>query len=122
MRVIHPLLLTEGKFASLRGLPQGDRQDTKHLRLLILILNEWLTEQLEQPKAVFRAVERLAACAARPDGVHVFTHGIDLLDSLPLNEMRAAEDFSAFFDQRLDQVLQRIDRKRQRHRDALDEQ
>jgi hypothetical protein len=65
LRVIHPLLLLEGKTAALQGLPQADRQDAKHLRILVLIVRQWLREQLADPRTVFRALERLATCAAR---------------------------------------------------------
>ena len=121
MRVIHPLLLTEGKSATLRGLPQAERQDAKHLRLLTLVLHQWLLEQLAQPRVVFRAVERLSACAASPDGLHAFGQGIDLLEAIPVAEMRSASGFTKFFDQRFDQLLEKIDQKRERYRDALNE-
>lgn len=121
MRVIHPLLLAEGKTASLRGLPQTGRQDGKHLRILTLIIRQWLRGQLSNPRAVFRAVERLAACAASPDGVHSFAQGIDITQALPLEAMRAADGFAAFFQQRLPQLMEKITRKRERHLKALHE-
>ena len=100
MRVIHPLLLLEGKAAALRGLPQADRQDAKHLRMLVLIVRQWLCEQLADPRKAFRAVERLAACTISPDGLQAFAQGIDLAQALPLDDMRAAAGFTAFFEQR----------------------
>lgn len=119
LRVIHPLLLLEGKVAALRGLPQKDRQDAKHLRILVLVVREWLREQLPEPRVVFRAVERLASCAASPDGVHAFAQGIDLADAVPTDVMRADNKFSVFFEQRWPQLIEKITRKRQRHIDAL---
>jgi len=121
MRVIHPLLLAEGKTASLRGLPQTGRQDAKHLMILILVIRQWLREQLCEPRAVFRAVERLAACTASPAGVHAFAQGIDMTQALPLEEMRAIDDFAAFFQQRLPQLMKNITRRRERHLKALQE-
>jgi len=56
----------------LRGLPQSDRQDAKHLRMLVLIVRQWLREQFADPRKVFRAVERLAMSTASPDGLHAF--------------------------------------------------
>ena len=120
LRVIHPLLLLEGKAASLRGLPQTGRQDAKHLSIMILVLHEWLSEQLSVPRPVFRAVERLAACAASPDGLHAFAQGLDLMESLPLEAMRATEGFADFLRQRLPQLLGKIARKREQHLRALD--
>ena len=121
MRVIHPLLLLEGKAAALRGLPQADRQDAKHLRMLVLIVRQWLREQLADPRKVFRAVERLAACTVSPDGLQAFAQGIDLAQALPLDDMRAAAGFAAFFEQRWPQLAEKITRKRERHLQALRE-
>jgi hypothetical protein len=118
-RVIHPLLLLEGKAASLRGLPQAGRQDAKHLRVLILVVHEWIREQLDKPRPVYQAVERLATGAAGPDHLHAFAQGIDLMQAIPLDEMRAAGKFTAFFNKRLPQLLEKIARKRERHLDAL---
>jgi len=119
LRVIHPLLLLEGKAASLRGLPQSDRQDAKHLRMLVLIVRQWLREQLVDPRKVFRAVERLAVCMASPDGLHAFAQGIDLGQVLPLDDMHAAPGFAAIFQQRWLQLAEKITRKRERHLQAL---
>ncbi len=119
LRVIHPLLLLEGKVASLRGLPQAGRQDAKHLAIMVLVVRQWLSEQLSVPRPVFRTVERLAACAASPDGVHAFAQGLDLAQALPLEEMREAEEFSSFLEQRLPQFVGKIARKREQHLNAL---
>src|SRR3989442_7347877 len=120
-RVIHPLLLLEGKAAALRGLPQADRQDAKHLKIVILVVYEWLKGQLGDPRAVFRAVERLATLAASPDGVKAFARGIDLLQAVPMEEMRAAPGFESFFQQRLPQLIDTTTRKRARHLEAIQE-
>jgi hypothetical protein len=121
LRVIHPLLLLEGKVASLRGLAQTGRQDEKHVRIMIRVVRQWLLEQLDHPRAVFRAIERLAACAAGPDGLHAFAQGLDLAEAWPLEEMRACDDYADFFGRRWPQIIDRIDRKRQRHLEALGE-
>lgn len=119
LRVMHPLLLLEGKAASLRGLDQTHRQDAKHLRMMILVLREWLRDRLTEPRAVFTAVERLAACAASPDGVQAYAMGIDMLQTLPLEEMEQAEGYDEFLKQRYPQITDRITRKRSSHLDAL---
>jgi hypothetical protein len=85
------------------------------------VIRRWLREQLSNPRAVFRAVERLAACAASPDGVHSFAQGIDITQALPLEEMRAADGFATFFQQRLPQLMEKITAKRERHLKALRE-
>jgi hypothetical protein len=122
LRVIHPVLLLEAKAASLRGLPQATRQDAKHLRILVLVVREWLRQQLDKPRVVFRAVERLAACAASPDGVHAFVQQIDLIQSIPLDEMKSAAGFATFLGRRWPQLSDTIVRKRERHIEALRKQ
>jgi hypothetical protein len=119
LRVIHPLLLLEGKAAALHGLPQAGRQDAKHLRILILVVQEWLKQQLGDPRMVFRAAERLAACAASPSGVHAFAQGIDLFQAVPFADMRDVGEFAEFFNLRLPQLMGRIQGKRDRYTDAL---
>lgn len=121
LRVIHPLLLLECKAASLRGLNQSDRQDAKHLRILILVIHEWLTEQLSQPRSVFRSIERLGACALSPDGLQAFVNGIDVLQAIPLDAMREQADFATFLQQRWPQLQERINDKRRRHLEAIQE-
>jgi hypothetical protein len=118
LRVIHPLLLLEGKAASLRGLPQDGRQDAKHLRILVLVVREWLRQQLGRPRAVFRIVERLAADAATRDGLHAFALGIDLFGAVPLDDLRAARGFAMFLGRRLPQLQEELAQSRQRHREA----
>lgn len=122
LRVIHPLLLIEAKTASLRGLPQAGRQDAKHLRMLILIVRQWLREQLAHPRSTFRAVERLVTCAASPAGLHAFTQGIDLMQSLPLDDMRCGVGYAAFFDRRWPQLNDKLSEKRERHLRAMQDE
>lgn len=119
LRIIHPLLLTEGKCASLRGLSQATRQDAKHLRILTLVLRAWLRERLADPRAVFRAIERIAACALSPDGIAAFVRGIDVTDAVPLDELRQAAGFESFVSIRWPQLKSQLDQKRQRHLDAI---
>jgi hypothetical protein len=119
LRLIHPLLLLEAKAASLRGLPQAERQDAKHLRILTLVVHEWLKAQLSDSRSVFRAVERIAACAASPDGVHAFAQGIDFGHIFPLDEMRSFTGYETFLQKRLPQLTEKINRKRERHLEAL---
>jgi hypothetical protein len=122
LRVIHPLLLIEAKTAALRGLPQASRQDAKHLCMLVLIVREWLREQLAHPRSTFRVVERLVTCAASPDGLCAFAQGIDLIQSLPLDDMRSDTGYAAFLDRRWPQLRDKLNDKRERHLRALQDE
>lgn len=119
MRVIHPLLLLEGKAASLRGLSQEGRQDAKHLRILCLVLKEWLAEQVSRPRDVFRAVERIGACTGSPDGLHAFAQGIDIWNAPPWSVMQSRPEYGEFFLKRWPQLTERIRTKRARHLEFL---
>ena len=86
-----------------------------------MVVREWLRDQLRDPRAVFRAVERLASCAASPVGVHAFAQGIDLMQAAPWDDMRAAVGFTEFFHKRMPQLSEHVAGKRQLHLDALRE-
>lgn len=112
VQVIHPMLLLESKIACLRSLQQMDRQDEKHVRLMIHVVNVWLQDQLSLPRDVFRAIERIAAMMVTPDGISVFERGIDLWDAIPLAEMRSSNVFDEFFEKRLPQLKRVVSERR----------
>ncbi|MDA1013829.1 MAG: hypothetical protein O3A00_05170 [Planctomycetota bacterium] len=119
LRVIHPLLLLEAKAAALRGLDQSSRQDDKHLRLMLLVVREWIRERLDEPRQVFRSVERIGTCATTTDGLTAFTNGIDILDAIPWDQMKTSDGYFEFFDKRHPQLVEQVAHKRERHLDAL---
>ena len=94
IEVIHPLLLLESKLACLRGLDQRGRQDGKHVELLISVIASWLREQLESPRDVFKAIERLAGMMMTPDGLAAYQRNIELWDSIPIVEMRSRVEYA----------------------------
>lgn len=108
VQVIHPLLLLESKLACLRSLQQADRQDEKHVRLMVQVVNAWLQEQLSLPRDAFRAIERVVAMMVTPDGLSAFERGIDLWKAVPLTAMRSTTGFEAFFEKRLPQIEEAV--------------
>ncbi len=112
IEVLHPLLLLESKLACLRSLNQSDRQDEKHVRLMTQVLSAWLNEQMESPRHIFKAIERIAAMMMTPDGVSAFERGIDLWQAIPLEKMRAADEYQQFFDKRFPQLESQVSQKR----------
>lgn len=112
VEVLHPLLLLESKLACLRSLNQSDRQDEKHVRLMTHVLSAWLIEQIESPRNVFKAIERIAAMMMTPDGVSAFERGIDLWQAIPLEKMRTLEDYQMFFDRRFPLLESQVSQKR----------
>lgn len=112
IEVLHPLLLLESKLACLRSLNQSDRQDEKHVRLMTHVVSAWLDEQIESPRHIFKAIERIAAMMMTPDGVSAYERGIDLWQAIPLDRMRTAEDYQQFFDKRFPQLESQVSQKR----------
>ena len=112
LRVIHPLLLLESKLACFRSLPQSNRQDEKHAILSSLVVKAWLIEQLETPRSVFKAVERLVGTMQTQDGLFGFAKGIDLWACIPVEEMRQNNAYSVFFEQRLHQLIGMVNTSR----------
>lgn len=51
IRVIDPIYLFRSKCHCLQGLPQGDRQDERHVRMLALILPEYITLLIDDSDA-----------------------------------------------------------------------
>ncbi|MDP0492680.1 MAG: hypothetical protein Q7Q71_16670 [Verrucomicrobiota bacterium JB023] len=72
IRVIDPIFLFQSKCHCLRGLDQAGRQDEKHLRMLCLLLPEYLVELIEEARdgnitqrAVIKEVKLLQAILQR---------------------------------------------------------
>lgn len=119
LSVIHPLLLLESKLACLRGLAQQGRQDQKHCQMMLLVIHAWLTDQLSQPRSVFKAVERITALMQTSDGLHASTLGMDLWDSIPLEQLKHDETYALFIERRLPQLQSEIEQSRTSYRESF---
>lgn len=119
LNVIHPLLLLESKLACLRGLSQQGRQDQKHCQMMLLVIHAWLANQSSQPRSVFKAVERIAALMQTPDGLHADGLGIDLWDSMPLQQWKSDANYALFFEKRLPQIREEIEQSRTGYRESF---
>lgn len=121
VHVIHPVLLLESKLACLRGLPQVGRQDEKHVRLMMIVLKAWLSEQLNDPRHFFRTVERIAALMQTPDGLNAYAKGIDLWESIPFSKLSQDEAYQTFLMRRYPQLVDEIDIRRAGHAKAIED-
>ncbi len=119
LRVIHPILLLESKLACYRSLPQIGRQDYKHVILMTLVLRSWLLEQLDEPRNVFKGIERIVSLMQTPDGLNAYAKNIDLWKVIPLDEMHSSNGFLQFFSQRLKQLQDEVHERRVGYLDAL---
>jgi hypothetical protein len=119
LNVMHPLLLLESKLACLRGLSQHGRQDQKHCEMMLLVVNAWLANQTSQPRSIFKAVERIAALMQTPDGLHADGLGIDLWDSISLEQWKSDINYALFFEKRLPQIREEIEQIRASYRQSF---
>jgi hypothetical protein len=121
LKVLHPLLCLEGKLRCLRGLPQGGRQDLKHVRMSLLCLQAFLHGQIEQTTARFglKLIERMMTDAQKEDGLSAWYHyGLEIESAIPLNTLRSLSDeqWQRFWQLRWPQVEEQLTLKRQRYR------
>lgn len=88
---LDPLRLLESKTISLNTLDQTNRQDKKHLRLCLALVETLLEEtgKLPDPDRALAAARRIADNAVHPLGLDTLTrHGINLLDAIPWERWR----------------------------------
>ena len=119
LSVMHPLLLLESKLACLRGLSQQGRQDQKHCQMMLLVIHAWLADQSSQPRSVFKAVERITALMQTSDGLHADALGMDLWDSIPLEQWKCDVNYALFFEKRLPQLREEIEQRRTSYRESF---
>ena len=93
LRVLHPLHCLFGKTAGLAQIPQGGRQDLKHLKLSILIVHAFLSERLSEIRPLLNNVENIFRLAKSEIGMRVWHHhGVEVEKALPLDAISALSD------------------------------
>lgn len=70
LKVLHPILCLEGKLRCLRGLPQENRQDMKHTKILIICVHQFLTDFINEnhSRTSLKLIERVLDLGVREDG------------------------------------------------------
>lgn len=120
IKVLHPVLCLEGKLRCLRGLPQGGRQDIKHVAISILCIKELLTDltRKDEPRSGLKLVERVLEGALREDGLYAwYRYGICIEEATPIDTIRELTDekWQKFCDIRFPQVIEQVRVKRNRY-------
>jgi hypothetical protein len=120
LKVLHPVLCLEGKLRCLRGLPQGGRQDLKHVKMSMLAVHCLLHELCQQsdPRPALKIIERVLSGGLREDGLQVWSrHQLFLESCLPFDIIKSSqhEQFQQFTQIRLPQILGQVSDKRQRY-------
>jgi hypothetical protein len=124
LRVLHPLLCLEGKLKCLRGLDQSTRQDEKHVRLAVLILHAFLTQQLanQSSRSVLNLVERIVDNTWTDAGLNAwYRYGIEIEAAIPLTTIRASEDsrWQSFYSIRWTQIYDRLTMRRSQYQQLM---
>jgi hypothetical protein len=125
LRVLHPLLCLEGKLKCLRSLDQSVRQDEKHVRLAILILQAFLTQQLQnQPiRPVLNLIERIVDNTWTDAGLNAwYRYDIEIETAIPLNRIQTLEDeqWQTFCSLRWSQICERLAKRRSQYQRLME--
>jgi hypothetical protein len=120
IRVLHPILCLEGKLRCLRGLPQQNRQDIKHSKILLICINLFLSEFIVENNArtYLKLIERVLGIGTREDGLSAWHHHqINIEDAIPWQILETIEDerIDKFRQIRLPQIREKINIKRLRY-------
>ncbi|MGL6341273.1 MAG: hypothetical protein ACRC80_19290, partial [Waterburya sp.] len=107
-KVSHPFDLFKAKLRNFVRLPQEGRQDQKHLEMLILIVQQYLIECLEekQQRIFFNLIEQLVALLCSDEAIFVAVE-----KNIPMKQCLDV-DFSSlekeFTETRLPQIMAKI--------------
>lgn len=96
LRVIDPITLLQAKTENAVKLPQANRQDVKHMRMMMLCVRAFLGEQLAEieagrlaPRDYVDALERVLQVASSHTAATAARKlGIDWMETLPLKELQ----------------------------------
>lgn len=122
LKVLHPIHCLFGKTAALAQLPQGGRQDLKHLKLAVLIVHAFLMERLGQARPLLNTIEEIFDLARNELGLRVWhRHGVEIEKALPLEAIAAQSDerLQKFAEVRLPQLDAQLKETRQRYLESL---
>jgi hypothetical protein len=117
IKVLHPILCLEGKLRCLRGLPQGGRQDLKHVQMSLLCMREMLKHlcSLEDNRPGLKMTERVMNSGLREDGLNVWHHHqVNIESAVPIQLLSelSNEKWKRFCEIRWPQYLEQLNAKR----------
>jgi hypothetical protein len=125
LKVIDPVLSLEGKLACLFGLPQEGRQDLKHTRLCVKVLDAFLRENLPffPDRVQLGIIEHVFKVAVEKNGLSAWLqHGIEIEQGIPLDMLEASEveKIQRFNKIRKPQLIEHLHSKRKEHRAKME--
>jgi hypothetical protein len=122
LKVIDPVLALESKLKCLLRLPQGGRQDLKHTRICVMVLNAFLQEylaDLTDKKMLLAIVEHVFSVAVSESGLFAWLqHSIEIEQGIPLDMLEASrvEKIQRFNEIRKPQLIKHLHLKRQEYK------
>lgn len=107
--LLHPTFCLIAKTHNLAKLNQTERQDKKHLQLMIAVCRAHLMEKGQTSRYVLNNIETLMRFARSPLAQQARRdHGINILDAIPIAKLRQVSDpkIQIFLEKRWPQMLQ----------------
>lgn len=125
LKLLHPLLCLEGKLRCLRSLPQGGRQDLKHVKILVLCLREFFEDLIRQSqfRPALKLFERVINTALREDGLSAwYYHRIDIVNTLPIDAIQENNDekLQKFYAIRWPKINTQLTERRVRYQQLIE--
>ena len=124
LKVLHPVLCLEGKLKCLANLPQVGRQDEKHLRLSILILQAFIMAQLntQHPRMLLNLSEKVVNNLWTEAGLSVwYRHGIQIEHAIPIEAIAIDEpQWQRFLSIRWPQIQTQLSTKRSQYQRLME--
>jgi hypothetical protein len=106
--VLHPVQCLMSKTHNVAKLPQTERQDIKHLLIMIHVCQAHLWENIGNSRYVLNQIESISFFSRSVEARKVHReHGIHLLDAIPIEKLRQLNDpkIQIFLEKRWPQVL-----------------
>jgi hypothetical protein len=125
LKVLNPILCLEGKLKCLRGLPQGSRQDLKHVKISLLCVREFLKEQCQAdaPRSGLKLIERVTNSTITEDGLSAwYRHQVQIESAIPTDQLQGftSEPWQRFHLIRWPQLLEQLKNRRQRYQQIME--
>ncbi|PSB01402.1 hypothetical protein [Merismopedia glauca] len=126
IKVLNPVLCLEGKLKCLLRLPQGGRQDLKHVKMSVLCVKELLKDVCvaQESRAGLKLVERVLSNTLREDALSAwYCHQVAVESAIPIDAIAelADEKWVRFTETRLPQIQEQIELKRQKYRVVMEQ-
>jgi hypothetical protein len=109
--LLHPITCLIAKTHNLVKLNQAERQDKKHLQLMIAVCQAHLGEEGQTARYILNNIETIVKFTRKLEARKVRReHGIQLLDAIPIEKLRQVSDpkIQIFLEKRWPQILEGV--------------